>query len=41
MTGGEVHEVEPQPIRRDERARLLDVRAEHLPQRRVQQVRRV
>ena len=35
----EVHEVEPQPIRRDERPRLLDVRAEHLPQRRVQQVR--
>ena len=37
--GAEVHEVEPQPIRRDERARLLDVRAQHLPQRRVEQVR--
>ena len=37
--GAEVHEVEAQPIGRDERARLLDVRAEHLPQRRVQQVR--
>ena len=35
----EVHEVEPQAIGRDERARLLDVRAEHLAQRRVQQVR--
>ena len=36
----EVDEVEPQPIGRDERARLLDVRAEHLAQRRVEQVRR-
>ena len=36
----EVHEVEAQPIGRDERAGLLDVRAEHLAQRRVQQVRR-
>ena len=36
----EVHEVEPQAIGRDERSRLLDVRAEHLAQRRVQQVRR-
>ena len=36
----EVHEVEPQAIRRHERAGLLDVRAEHLAQRRVQQVRR-
>ena len=35
-----VHEVEAQPIGRDQRARLLDVRAEHLAQRRVQQVRR-
>ena len=34
----EVHEVEAQPIGRDQRARLLDVRAEHLPQRGVQQV---
>ena len=36
----EVHEVEPQPIRRHERTRLLHVRAEDLAQRRVQQVRR-
>ena len=35
----EVDEVEPQPIRRDERARLLDVSAEHLAQRRMKQVR--
>ena len=35
----EVHEVEAQPIRRDQRAGLLHVRAEHLPQRRVQEVR--
>ena len=38
--GREVHEVEAQPVRRDQRAGLLDVRAEHLAQRRVQQVRR-
>ena len=38
--GAEVHEVEAQPVRRDERSRLLDVRPEHLAQRRVQQVRR-
>ena len=38
--GGDVHEVEAQPVGRDERARLLDVRAEHLPQRRMEQVRR-
>jgi hypothetical protein len=38
--GREVREVEAQPIGRDQRAGLLDVRAEHLPQRRVQQVRR-
>ena len=31
-------EVEAQAIGRDERAGLLDVRPEHLPQRRVQQV---
>ena len=36
----EVHEVEPQAIGRDERSGLLHVRAEHLAQRRVQQVRR-
>ena len=36
----EVHEVEPQPIRRHQRAGLLHVRAEHLAQRRVQQMRR-
>ena len=35
-----VREVEPQPIGRDERARLPHVRAELLPQRRVEQVRR-
>ena len=34
----EVREVEPQPIRRHERPGLLDVRAEHLAQRRVEQV---
>jgi hypothetical protein len=31
-------EIEPQAIRGDERTRLLDVRPEHLPQRRVEQV---
>ncbi len=36
----EVHEVEAQAIGRDERARLLHVRAEHLAQRRVEQMRR-
>ena len=36
----EVHEVEAQPIGRHQRARLLDVRAEHLAQRRVQKVGR-
>ena len=36
----EVLEVEAQAIGRDQRARLLHVRAEHLAQRRVQQVRR-
>ena len=36
----EVHEVEAQAIGRDERAGLLDVRAEHLAQRGVEQVRR-
>ena len=35
-----VREVEAQPIGRDERALLLDVLAEHSPQRRMQQVRR-
>ena len=35
----EVREVETQAVGRDERARLLHVRAEHLAQRRVQQVR--
>ena len=35
-----VHEVEAQPIGRDQRSRLLHVRAEHLAQRRVQQMRR-
>src|SRR5690606_15529305 len=34
-----VREVEAQPIRRDERARLADVRAQHLSQRGVEQVR--
>ena len=38
MTAPEVDEVEPQPIRRDQRAGLLDVRSEHLPQRGVEQV---
>ena len=33
-------EVEAQPVRRDERARLVHVLAEHLAQRRVQQMRR-
>ncbi len=36
----EVREVEAQPVGRDQRALLLYVRAEHLAQRRVQQVRR-
>ena len=36
----EVDEVEPQPVGRDERSRLLHVRAQHLPQRGVEQVRR-
>ena len=36
----EVHEVEAQAVGRDERARLLDVGAEHLAQRGVEQVRR-
>ena len=36
----DVREVEPQPVGRDERARLTHVVAEHLAQRRVQQVRR-
>jgi hypothetical protein len=36
---GEVDEVEPQAVGRDERARLLHVRSQHLAQRRVQQVR--
>src|SRR6185503_8497197 len=36
----EVCEVETQPIGCYQRARLLDVAAEHLPQRRVQEVRR-
>ncbi len=35
----DVCEVEAQPVGRDERPRLLDVRAEHLAQRRVKQVR--
>ena len=35
-----MHEIEPQPIRGHERAGLLDVRAEHLPQRRMKQVGR-
>ena len=35
-----MHEVEPQPIRRDQRAALGDVIAEHLPQRLVQQMGR-
>ena len=41
LVGGhraEVDEVEAQAIGRHERARLLDVRAEHLAQRRVEQV---
>ena len=40
VTGLEVREVEAQPVGRDQRALLLHVRAEHLAQRRVQQVRR-
>ena len=39
VTALEVHEVEPQAVGRHERAGLLDVRAEHLAQRRVEQVR--
>ena len=39
VSGGEMHEVESQAIGRDERAGLLDVRAEHLAQRRMQQMR--
>ena len=35
-----MHEVEPQPIGRDQRARLLHVRAQHFSQRRVEQMRR-
>jgi hypothetical protein len=38
--GLKVHEVESQPVGGDERARLLDVRAEDLPERRVQKVSR-
>ena len=41
LLGGErgvVREVEPQPVGRHQRAALLDVRPEHLAQRRVQQV---
>ena len=40
VTALKCDEVEAQAIRRDERAGLLDMRAEHLPQRRVEQVRR-
>ena len=40
VIGCEVREVEAQAIGRDERALLLHVRAEHLPQRRVEQMRR-
>ncbi len=36
----EMDEIESQAIRRDERSRLLDVTAEHLAKRRVQQMRR-
>ena len=36
--GAEVHEVEPQPIGRNQRARLLDVLAQHLSKRRMEQV---
>ncbi len=36
--GGEVDEVEPQPVGRDKRTSLLHVPAEHLPQRRVEEV---
>ena len=36
--GAQVNEVEAQAIGRHERARLLDVTAEHLPERRVQQM---
>src|SRR5262249_19622356 len=36
--GLEMDEVEAQPIGRDKRARLLDMRPEHLAQRRMQQV---
>ncbi len=38
--GGEMREVEAQPVRRHQRARLLDVRAQNVAQRRVHQVRR-
>ena len=40
VTACEVHEVEAQAIGRHQRARLLDVRAEHLAQRRVEEVGR-
>ena len=40
VSGAEVDEVEAQSIGRHQRARLLDVRAEHLAQRGVQQMRR-
>ena len=35
-----MHEVEPQAIRRHERPGLLDMRAEHLSKRRMEQMRR-
>ena len=38
--GLEMDEIEPQAIRRHERPRLLDVTAQHLAKRRVQQMRR-
>ena len=37
---GEVSEVEAQPVRGDQRAGLLDMRAQHPPQGRVQQMSR-
>ena len=37
---GKVREIEAQPVRRHQRARLLDVRAQNVAQRGVHQVRR-
>ncbi len=36
----EMREIKPQPVRRHQRAFLLDMRAQHLAQRGMQQMRR-